>query len=187
MSALTTKIMRFLRDEKGTILVDALIILPVLVWGYVGLFAYWDSYRSINTVQKASYTVSDLLSRTQLSGGINDAYLGGMLTTLDTIIDADQTARMRVTSYSWSQVNNRFEVIFSRSPNNAMTALTTNTIASLANRLPIMANGDSAVLVETEVSYTPPMSFGLQPTTLKQFIVTRPRFLPKLCHVAFDC
>lgn len=187
MSPLTTKIMRFLRDEKGTVLVDALMLMPVLVWGYVGLFAYWDSYRSINTVQKASYTIADLLSRSQSSNGIDDAYLNGMLTTLNTIIDTQQTGKMRVTSYTWSAANNRYQVIFSRSPNNGMSTLTTASLASLTDRLPIMSDGDSAVLLETEVAYTPPMAYGLEPTTLKQFIVTRPRFLPKLCHVSFAC
>jgi Flp pilus assembly protein TadG len=179
--------MRFLRDESGTVLVDALMLMPILVWGYVGLFAYWDSYRSVNTVQKASYTISDLLSRSQVSDGIDDAYLEGMLTTLETIIDTEQTAKIRVTSYSWSAANNRYEVIFSRSPNSAMTALTTSDLASLTSRLPTMSDGDNAVLVETEVAYTPPVAYGLEPTTLNQFIVTRPRFLPKLGHVDFDC
>ncbi len=187
MSRLTQKIMRFLRDEKGTVLVDAMMLMPMLVWGYVGLFAYFDSYRSINTVQKASYTIADLLSRSQDSDGIDDAYLSGMLATLNAIIDTQQSDKIRVTSYTWSQANNRYEVIFSRSPNSAMTALTTANLATMTDRLPLMADGDSAVLLETEVAYTPPMAYGLEPTTLHQFIVTRPRFLPKLCHESFAC
>ncbi|MGO4907663.1 TadE/TadG family type IV pilus assembly protein [Pseudorhodobacter sp. W20_MBD10_FR17] len=178
---------RFFHDESGTILVDAVLLLPVLVWGYVGLFAYWDSYRTINTVQKASYTISDLLSRSQEVLGINDAYLSGMRTTLNTMIDTDQTSKIRVTSYKWSESNTRYEVIFSRSPDSAMTALTNTNLATMTDRLPIMSDGDSAVLLEVEVAYTPPVAYGLEPTTIKQFIVTRPRFVSKLCHVSFAC
>jgi Flp pilus assembly protein TadG len=187
MSFLAHRFRRFFRDESGTIVVDVVLLLPVLVWGYVGLFAYWDSYRSINTVQKASYTISDLLSRSQNVVGINDAYLAGMRTTLNTMIDSDQSSKIRVTSYKWSESRNRYEVIFSRSPSSAMTALTTNDLAAMTNRLPIMSDGDSAVLLEVEVAYTPPVAYGLEPTTIKQFIVTRPRFVAKLCHVSFAC
>ena len=68
-----------------------------------------------------------------------------------------------------------------------MTALTTADLAGLVARLPTMSDGDSAILLETRVPYTPPLSFGLEPTTIEQFIVTRPRFLPKICHTSFAC
>jgi Flp pilus assembly protein TadG len=187
MSFLSRALRRFLRNEDGAFLVDAVLLLPAFVWAYTGLFVYWDAYRAINTVQKASYTISDLLSRNQDVTGINDAYLAGMRTTLNTMIDADQSSKIRVTSYKWSEPNNRYEVIFSRSPDNEMTALTNTNLAAITNRLPLMSDGDSAVLLEVEVSYTPPAAFGLDPTTLEQFIVTRPRFVAKLCHVSFAC
>jgi Flp pilus assembly protein TadG len=187
MSYLSRAFRRFLRNEDGAFVVDAVLLLPAFVWAYTGLFVYWDAYRAINTVQKASYTISDLLSRYQDVTGINDAYLAGMRTTLNTMIDADQSSKIRVTSYKWSEPNNRYEVIFSRSPGNEMTALTNANLATMTNRLPLMSDGDSAVLLEVEVSYTPPAAFGLDPTTLEQFIVTRPRFVAKLCHVSFAC
>jgi hypothetical protein len=72
------------------------------------------------------------------------------------------------------------------SPTN-LVALTTANLADLTTHLPIMSDGDSAILVETTVPYTPPVSYGLEPSTIDQFIVTRPRFLPKLCHTSFSC
>lgn len=185
MSVLSNLLRRFLRDEKGTILVDAVVLMPMFVWAYAGLFVYWDSYRSINTVQKVSYTISDLISRTQAP--LNDAYIAGIRSTMNLMLDSGQTGELRVTSYQWSDANNRFEVLFSRSPGNAMPELTTASIAGLTSRLPAMSDGDSAVLVETSIPYTPPLAFGLSPTTIRQFIVTRPRFLPKICHTNVEC
>jgi Flp pilus assembly protein TadG len=176
---------RFTRDEKGSIVVEAIVVMPIFIWAYAGMFVYWDAYRSINTVQKATYTISDLLSRSQSS--VNDSYLAGMNTTFNTLVGADSAGELRVTSYTWSAVRNRYEVIFSRSPNSAMEPLTTSNLAELTARLPIMSDGDSAVLVETSTPYTPPVSYGLEPSTIEQFIVTRPRFLPKLCHTSFSC
>lgn len=185
MSFLTNQLRRFLRDEKGTIIVDAIIIVPMFVWAYAGLFVYWDAYRTINTVQKAAYTISDLISRSQ--GPVNNAYINGMRETMNYMLNDDQVGEIRVTSYRWSQSRNRYEVIFSRAANNAMAALTTADLVNLRDRLPTMADGDSAILVEARLPYDPPMAFGLQDTTFEQFIVTRPRFLPKLCHVSFSC
>ena len=185
MSFLSYVLHRFARDEKGSLVVEAVMVLPALIWAYAGLFAYWDAYRSINTVQKASYTISDLISRSQTS--VNDAYLGGMRTAMNTMLAGDQAGDIRVTSYRWSGPRDRYEVIFSRSPNNAMAPLNNSNLASLSDRLPTMSDGDSAVLVETRIPYTPPVAFGLTPAVLEQFIVTRPRFLPKLCHTSFSC
>lgn len=176
---------RFIRDEKGTVLVETVVLLPAFFWVYAGLFAYWDVYRTINTVQKASFTIADLISRSQAP--MDDDYLNGMVSTMDYLLNKTQSSKIRVTSYKWNLEEDRYEVIFSRSPNDAMAALTTADLANLTDRLPIMFDGDSAVLLETQVPLNPAMSFGLAQSEIGQFIVTRPRFVPKMCHVSFNC
>ena len=176
---------RFARDEGGNVVLETLIALPMLIWAHAALFAYWDAYRTINTVQKAAYTISDLISRQQ--GSVNNAYLTGMQSTMNYLLDDDQAGTMRITSYRWNGTDNRYEVIWSNSNIGGKPALTTTSIASLVSGLPNMADGDSAILLETRVPYTPPLRFGLEPTDIEQFIVTRPRFLPRICHVDFPC
>jgi len=187
MSFLSSLMRRFRRDEKGSLLVDAIIVMPMFVWGYAGMFVYWDAYRAINTVQKASYSVSDLVSRNQSASGINDAYITGMRTAFNRMLGGGNAGEIRLTSYTWSGVRNQYEVIFSRSPGNTMPVLTTASLANLTDYLPIMADGDSAILLETRLLYVPPLAYALEPNMLEQFVVTRPRFLPKLCHVNFTC
>lgn len=184
MSVLNSLYRRFIRDENGTAVVESIIVLPLFVWGFTGLFVYWDAYRTVNTVQKASYTISDLLSRSQSS--VNDAFINGMATTFNNIVGSGTSGEIRVTSYTWSGVRNQYEVIFSKSPNQAMDPLTTDTLAMMAQHLPIMSDGDSAVLVETMVPYKSTMAVGI-PDVINQIVVTRPRFLPKLCHTSFSC
>jgi len=65
--------------------------------------------------------------------------------------------------------------------------LTTVSITALVRRIPKMAHGDDVVLVETEVSYHPAFNVGMTDEVLKQFIVTRPRFIPKLCLTGVVC
>lgn len=166
---------RFRKDETGTLMAEAVLVLPFMLWSYLALFVYWDSYRAINTVQKSAYTVSDMISREMVS--VSDGYINGMDRLLEYMIDQNQEAKLRVSSISWSAINNRYEVHWSRSPNNAMPILTTGTLASVKNGLPNMADGDFIMLVEVEVNYEPAFDVGLSDQTLKQFIVTRPRFV----------
>lgn len=176
---------RFGREEDGNLVVEAVLVLPAMLWAYAAMFVYWDAYQSVNTVQKATYTVSDLITRQQSS--VNDNFITGMRSTMDYLIETEDATKLRVTSFRWSQPNNRYEVIWSRSPGGSMTQLTTGSIAALTAKLPLMNDGDAAVLVEAEVNYTPPLRFGLDPSTITQFVVSRPRYLPKICHTDSNC
>ncbi len=188
MSFLSSLVRRYGRDEKGSLFVDAIVVMPMFTWGYLGMFVYWDAYRAINTVQKASYSVSDLVSRNQNSNGIDDAYVAGMRTAFNRMLGGGDAGEIRLTSYTWSGVRERYEVIFSRAPGTTeMIPLTNATLNGLTEFLPIMADGDSAILLETRLLYVPPLNYALEPDLLEQFVVTRPRFLPKLCHVDFTC
>ena len=176
---------RFRHDETGAIMAEAVLVLPFMLWSYLALFVYWDNYRAINTVQKAAYTVSDMISREMLP--VTEAYVVGMDAMMEYLIDPDQNAKTRVTSISWSQLNNRYEVLWSRSPHNALPVLTTGGLVALEYKLPQLADGDTLVLFETEVGYKPSFKVGLNNQTIKQFIATRPRFVPKICLTTVAC
>lgn len=176
---------RFGRDENGTLLAETVIILPLLLWAYLALFVYWDAYRAVNTSQKAAYMISDMLSREKVKLPAN--YPTGLRNVMRYLIDSDRDVKIRVTSIYWSIVDNRFEVAWSRSPDNAMPRLTTATLQDVKSRIPKMADSDTVVLVETEVGYEPLFNVGLQDSVLRQFIVTRPRTLPKICLTGAPC
>ena len=167
---------RFLRDEGASVVAEAVIVLPLLLWAYIALFVYWDAFRSMNTVQKAAYTLSDMISRDQNRNGITSAYIDGMKQVMNYLIDENQDPHLRVSSIYWSNTNNRFEVQWSRSPNNQMTPMTTALLQGYSNAIPTMAAGDTVILVETEVDYVPAFNVGMPNQVFRQFIVTRPRF-----------
>ena len=119
---LDARLRRFLRqDESGTLMAEAVLVLPFMLWSYLALFVYWDSYRAVNTVQKAAYTVSDMISREMVS--VTEAYIVGMDAMMEYLIDQDQDSKTRVSEITWSQINNRYEVFWSRSPHNASQRL----------------------------------------------------------------
>ena len=176
---------RFARDEGGTVVAEAVIVLPLFLWAYIALFVYWDAFRSMNTVQKAAFTVSDMVSREQT--GITTAYVDGMSDVMEYLIDENQDARMRVTSATWSAANNRYEVHWSASPGNTMPPQTTTTLQNYISEIPTLSAGDFVIILELEVDYEPSFDIGMADQEFRQFIVTRPRFLPCLPLDAVSC
>jgi len=173
---------RFLRDDRGSVMAEALITMPILIWVYVSLFAFWDGYRSSNMLQKASYAVSDIISR---ESEVSAADLTGLSQVLEFMLPSDMNATMRVTSVTWDAVDNRYEVLWSRMVSGSgLPALTTGTLQPLAARLPNMTDGDTVVLVETQAIYRTVMNVGLNDMTMNEFIVTRPRFVNRVALVS---
>jgi Flp pilus assembly protein TadG len=179
MSRLRQPFQRFAGEERGTVLAEGVIALPILLWAYVGLFAYWDAFRSLNTLQKAAYTISDMISRENPTDtSLTSAYVEGMDKVLEYLIDSDVDAKLRVTSVTWSDTNQQFEVHWSRSPYGQEVELTTETLQTFADQIPTMTAGDYVIIVEVQMPYTPAFNVGLTEQHFKQFVVTRPRFIP---------
>jgi Flp pilus assembly protein TadG len=178
---------RFWRSQSGVVVAEAVIVLPLLLWAYLALFVYWDAFKSVNTSQKAAYTISDAISRETQTLPAN--YVTGLRNLMRFMLKNNQGVKLRVSEVTWSQINNRFEVDWSRSPDNAIALLTTTAANQIdyAGRIPKMSDADRVIIVETEVAYHPAFNAGVTDKTLKQFIVTRLRFTPKLCMTGTVC
>jgi Flp pilus assembly protein TadG len=176
---------RFRRGEGGYMLVEAVLIIPVMLWGYLALYAYWDAYRTMTDLQKVAYALSDLISREQRP--IDAGYITGLRDSADAMMGGDNETRLRVTSIMWSELENRFVVEWSVSPS-GMAALTTEAVngADIVGRIPEMGDGRTAIIYETELDFDPALSYsytslpGIQPMTFREFIVTPPRYAPRV-------
>jgi Flp pilus assembly protein TadG len=179
MRTLSAALRRFQRREDGYLVVEAALVLPFLLWALVALYSYWDGFRAVTQVQKATFVVADLISREQLP--VNAAYINGMRLTMDIMLPGDMDSEIRVTSIQWVQANNRFEVQWSAISGTLAPLLTTATLAPLVAKIPQMSNGDTAVIVESWVDYEATFVMGgVQDTRMSQFVVTRPRFAPRI-------
>lgn len=170
---------RFAKDERGSVLAEFVMVLPVLLWAYLALFVYWDAFRNTNTVQKAAYTISDTISREMVT--FPSTYVDGLRSVMEYMIDPDQDVKMRVTSITYDIDDLRFEVLWSYSPGGALPELTTATLQALKDRIPNMSDADYATILETEVTYVPSFNVGMEDQVIKQFIITRPRFVAPSC------
>lgn len=176
---------QFAGDEAGTVMAETVIVLPILLWSYLALFVYWDSFRAMNTTQKAAYTISDAISREMTT--VPSTYFDGLQTVMDLMLDRDQDVKMRVTSITYSEADQKFEVLWSYSPGGAMQEWTTDTLQTMKSRIPDMADADFATILETEVAFVPAFNVGMAPMTMQQFIITRPRFVAPTCMVGRVC
>lgn len=180
---LAAALRRFRRDQGGYMLVEAVLIIPFLLWGYIALYSYWDAYRTMTDLQKVSYTMSDLLSREQRP--VNAAYINGVRNTINAMLGSEQTVDLRVTSIMWSEIEDGFVVEWSNSPT-GMIPLTTSTLTPYLNRIPAMGDGKTAIILEAALDFEPSLSLGvgslpgLQAMTFEEFIVTPPRYAPRV-------
>lgn len=180
MSFLRDRFQRFLRDEDGIILAEFLILLPLLIWAFIAIFVYWDAFRVINTSQKASYAISDLISR---QGDVTGNYIDGMEDVMGFLLNRADDVRIRITSVEWAEEDDQYQVLFSRSPSDRMPVQTSATLDDFRSRIPALTNLESVVIVETEVDYRPTFDVGVRPQTVRNFLVTRPRFYRRICMV----
>jgi Flp pilus assembly protein TadG len=184
---------RFSRDEAGTVLTEFVIVFPILVWAWIGMYYYWDVYRALNLSQKASFTVADNLSRAV--DEVTPNYVDGMAQLLTYLSQADDAVRLRVTSVKWNVTTEKHEVSWSYSPNNKLPALTNATLDAIRSRLPTLVQYETVLVIETEVAYEPPigitkignLDLGVGAQTFREFIVTRPRFVTKVCLLNTTC
>lgn len=178
-------IRNFVNDEGGSLLAELVIVLPVLVWSYFALFVYWDAFRSMNTVQKAAYTISDTISREMKT--FSPTYVDGLRNVMDYMLDDDQDVKLRLTSITFDEDEDKYIVMWSYSPGNDMPKMTNGMLDDLEFRIPDMADSDYATILETEVPYVPIFNVGMGDQNLTQFIVTRPRFVSPNCLTGEIC
>lgn len=183
---LMSRLRRFGRSEDGTILVEAVLVMPTLVWVTLAMFVFWDGYRSKNIIQKATYTISDAISRIETD--IDADYIDGLLGVMNYLLDDSQQAKMRVTSVTYKEADDDYQVLWSYSPGNNITPLAQGVLAvpAFQAKIPNLADGDTVVVVETQVDFEPAFDVGMADLTIENFIVTRPRS-GRVCFVAIAC
>jgi hypothetical protein len=180
----------YLRNEDGLVLAEALIMMPLLIWGLVAMFIYWDVFKTINVTQKAAYSIADMLSRQRTD--IPLAYANGLENIMTFLTPGGQAVKMRITSFECvspvvptvcNATRGSYKLLFSFSPQNKVAALTQANIQGWkTSRVPALAHGESLFVVETEVAYKAQlqtaiagMMIGVKDNTFGEFIVTRPR------------
>lgn len=176
-----SRVLRFLRDARGSVAIETLIILPFVLWAYLGTYQFYDAYGTKTRNLRATYTIADLISRQTQT--VTPAYIDG-LTSLYSYLDHNPPGVWaRVTCVSWDPnagASGMYYVMWSYATN-SNPALDDTTLQSYVPRLPTIAQGDTLILVETHMIYHPIARLVGMPTmTLNQTVITRPRISPQV-------
>ncbi|RYG93165.1 pilus assembly protein [Loktanella sp. IMCC34160] len=170
---------RFRRDDQGSIAVEAILVFPVLFWAVLATFVYFDAFRSQSNNLKAAFTISDALSRE--SGYVTPEYLTSLHRLQEALTSSNHDSRIRVTVIRYDEGADAYNVVWSQQQGGA-NPLTTATLLSMRDRLPVMPDNEILILYENWIAYEPIFSIGLDAFTFQNMVFTRPRFTPdQLC------
>ena len=84
----------FSRREDGSLSVEAVLVLPILIWAMVATLVMWDAFKTLNISQKATYTVADMVSREEVE--ISESYLASLLEIYGFLANSDGDNALRV-------------------------------------------------------------------------------------------
>lgn len=179
---------RFMDDEDGVVAVELLLVIPMLVWALLSTLVYFDAYQNEAISTRAGLTLADAISRER--NAVDQTYVTNMRNLLRVLTRVDPDPAIRVTVYRYRETNDRYDVVWSVDENGDMGGVLTSVdLQNMRNRLPIMADGDRAILVETRTAYSAPFSVGMGPffgaglqnVEFNSLTVITPRFMETIC------
>ncbi|MCR9126817.1 MAG: pilus assembly protein [Rhodobacteraceae bacterium] len=168
---------RLRRDERGSVTVEFVMIMPLLFWGYGASYVFFDAYRQDTINLKAAYTVGDLVSRE--TQAINDQYIDSMYQLTRILTRTNSPMSMRISVVRWDADDEEYTLDWS-SARGGIDALTDANLTSLTDRLPTMPDEERVILVETWNTWSPPFTVGMEVMSIDNFVFTRPRFAPQV-------
>jgi Flp pilus assembly pilin Flp len=175
---LSIRAKRLWADESGSIAVESVLMVPLMAWAILATLTYFDAYRNEAISHKAGLTIADMISRE--ADTIDQDYINGSRDLLRFLTIDDANPDLRITSFRWNESQDKYQVVWSREKG-PRRSLKTPDLVDLKHRLPLMANGERAILVETWTDYEPPWNVGIDPLSMDTFMVISPRFVTQLC------
>lgn len=174
---------RFVHDTEGAALLEFAICLPVTILLLAGAAVLQDSIRAGYTNSKASYTLSDMISRED--EGIDVDYFAGLDSIFEYMTDARFPTDLRMTTLECTenctdQDSRVLEVCWSEA-SAGFDELTSATLNTIASRTPLFAEGDTLLVTETFLDYTPPAFDRFFPARrLEAISFSRPRLTQQI-------
>lgn len=175
---LTSRLRRFFADTQGYITLEALIVLPILLWLFGAGWVYFDAFRQQSVSQKANYVIGDMISRE--TDPISGVYISNARKLLRELTKTSGTdSDLRVTVVQYDSDDGGWSVIWSKKRGN-QSVLRTSDMSDFTTRLPTANSGDQLILVETWDLHEPIFDVGLSDFEITTYSFTRPRYTPQV-------
>lgn len=161
----------FGRDESGATIVEFALLAPVLFFVLLASVTAFDLFRNAQNVEKATFSVGDMLSRYKT---ISTSNLTEVMGFMRNVAPSSSDGGLRISSIA--KQNGVFVLRWSRSVGSNVP--TTPISTSL---LPDIANGDTVLVTESFVPHEAMFAgFGLSDVTFTSNAVHRPRFVVEI-------
>lgn len=171
---------RLRNDEGGSVMVEAVITLPLLIWGIGATYEFFEVHRYHSARDKASYTIADMISREMLP--ITPDYLNNAKAVFDTIANDNGENALRVSVIKYDADEDEYSVKWSQvRGTTSLNALVTADVRTAHATLPMMRDGEELIIVDSLSEYPPMFDvwFGDE-MDVATHVVTSPRFAPQI-------
>lgn len=167
-----------LRKEDGSISVEAMLMLPLLIWCFLGAYVFYDAYRAQFVNAKASYTIGDILSRE--TNFITPDYMDSIFDLHQFLVARTTPVRLRVSVITYDAADDTYSVVWSENRGGGGT-IDDAALTALVPAIPEMPDQGRAILVQTSMVYNPIYAAGIADMQFDDIVVSRPRFAGQLC------
>ena len=171
----------FLQDEQGSISVEFVVVMPLLLLLVTGGLGYWDAFHSNTQVARIAFNVNDIMSRHDTVDDTDMAYLASLTDKMMTE-DLDQRI-LRVTSICFE--DDTFRVLWSfTAQSNDISGPGPMTDAEIPlSILPTLQPQDSVIVTEVAARWNPHFAnIGIGEMQWSSQLVSRPRFVKIIPH-----
>ena len=172
---------QFVRDTRGSMSIEMLIVIPLLLFLATGGLAFWNAFNSNSRTAKVAYAVTDIMSRHTAVDDVDMVFLFDMQNKMLPPNVSERT--LRITSICFEDGD--YKVLWSY----GAAGIDATAPAALQNAdipldiMPPMSPQDSIILVELSASWEPQfVNVGLRPMRWNNALVTRPRFVKYVPH-----
>lgn len=172
------KVLRGAKKDEGSISVESMLMLPLLVWVFLGTYVFYDAYRAQFVNSKASFTIGDILSRE--TGYVTPEYLDSLHDLQRFLVFRQDPIRLRVSVVEYDDSNQSHSLVWSEARGEA-SPIDGDSLNEILPHIPIMQDGEKVLVVQTSMEYQPIYAAGIDTLQFDDFVVTRPRFAGQIC------
>lgn len=175
----------FLASERGSISIEFMVVMPLLLFLTTGGLAFWDAFHSSTKTSRIAYAISDMMSRYE---AVDDTDMLYLYNVADKMLDPGLDNRsLRITSICFA--DDSYHVLWSYTEGGAGSpapdAMDDTMIP--VSVLPTMKPQDSIILTELKAHWEPHfLNVGLGEHIWSTALVTRPRFVKIIPHASLN-
>ena len=146
-SIVSEAVSRFRNDEDGSMSVEFVLVVPILVWVFLSTYVYFDVYRVETNSVRATITMAEMFSREDI---VDNTFIDSARQVLRELTFEEANPDFRVTVYRYRESDDRFLRVWSRH-RGYDSALTNSDLTDLANagRLQTMEELEHSIYIET--------------------------------------